>query len=153
MTLGYYYGLSWTNVGQHSYRCSSGYLSCLPRMLLRCHKPLGSTLRNGLTNPCGGVGIRGACHPQRRSFRAVIPSSDRMVSWCHTPTGHLGHPLPPNVYFRSWRFVRVLFSTGLNHLSQCVRHHAEGCMALGWIIASVMIDSPRAPDRTFTGNC
>jgi hypothetical protein len=57
-------------------------------------------------------------------------------------------PLPPNVHFRSWRLMRVFFSTGPNHLSQGVRYCAEGCMALGWNLASVMNNPLRAPDST-----
>jgi hypothetical protein len=44
MTLGHYYGLPRMNAGEHSYGGSSGYLSCHPRVLIRCHKPSGSTL-------------------------------------------------------------------------------------------------------------
>jgi hypothetical protein len=39
MTPGYYYGLPGTNVGKHSNGGNFGYLSCLPRVLLRCRKP------------------------------------------------------------------------------------------------------------------
>jgi hypothetical protein len=44
MTLGYYYGLPGTNADEHSYGSSFGYLSSLPRVPIRCRKPLGSTL-------------------------------------------------------------------------------------------------------------
>jgi hypothetical protein len=44
MTLGHHYGLPGTNAGEHSYGGSFGYLSCLPRVPLRCRKPSGSTL-------------------------------------------------------------------------------------------------------------
>jgi hypothetical protein len=36
--------------------------------------------------------------------------------------------------------VRVLYLTGPGHLSQGVRHRAEGCVALGWLLASVVND-------------
>jgi hypothetical protein len=57
-------------------------------------------------------------------------------------------PISPNMYFRSWRLVRVLFSTGRNHLSQGVKHHAEGSVAVGWKLASVINNPLRAPGRT-----
>jgi hypothetical protein len=44
MTLGYHCGLPRTNVGEHSYGGNYGYLSCLPRVPLRCHKPSDTTL-------------------------------------------------------------------------------------------------------------
>jgi hypothetical protein len=56
MTFGYYYGLPGTNVGEHSYGGSFGYLGCLPRVPTRCHKPLGSTLKQ-CKDPCGEVGM------------------------------------------------------------------------------------------------
>jgi hypothetical protein len=56
--------------------------------------------------------------------------------------------LPPNVHSSSWRIVRVPFLTGPNHLSQGVRYHAEGCVALGWSIASVVNDPLGAPGST-----
>jgi hypothetical protein len=34
------------------------------------------------------------------------------------------------------------------HLSQGVRHRAEGCVALGWNLASVVNDPLGAPGRT-----
>jgi hypothetical protein len=37
---------------------------------------------------------RGGLPPQGHSFHAVIPDSNRMVSWCRTPTCCLGY-LPP----------------------------------------------------------
>jgi hypothetical protein len=44
MTPGYHYGLPGTNAGEHSYGGNHGYLSCLPRVPIRCRKPSGSTL-------------------------------------------------------------------------------------------------------------
>jgi hypothetical protein len=44
MTLGYDYSLPGTNAGEHLYGGNYGYLSCLPRVPIRCRKPLGSTL-------------------------------------------------------------------------------------------------------------
>jgi hypothetical protein len=41
-------------------------------------------------------------------------------------------PLRPSEHLWSWRVVRVLLSTGPDHLSQGVRHFAEDCVALGW---------------------
>jgi hypothetical protein len=60
----------------------------------------------------------------------------------------LDTPLLPNVHFRSWRLVRILFSTGPNHLSQGVGHSAEGCVTLGWNLASVVNDPLGAPRST-----
>jgi hypothetical protein len=48
------------------------------------------------------------------------------------PMAIWGTPLPPSEHFWSWRLVRALFLTGAGHLSQGVRHRAEGCMARGW---------------------
>jgi hypothetical protein len=50
-----------------------------------------------------------------------------------------------DAHFRSSRLVRVLFSTGPNHLSQNVRHHSKSCMALGWLLASVTNNPLGAP--------
>jgi hypothetical protein len=44
MTLGYYYDLSKMNAGEHSHEGSFGYLSCFPRVPIRCRTPSGSTL-------------------------------------------------------------------------------------------------------------
>jgi hypothetical protein len=41
ITLGYYYGLPGMNAAGHSYGGNFDYLSCLPRVLIRCRKPLG----------------------------------------------------------------------------------------------------------------
>jgi hypothetical protein len=43
MNLGYDYGLSGTNVGEHLCGVGSGYFRCLPRVPLRYRRPLGST--------------------------------------------------------------------------------------------------------------
>jgi hypothetical protein len=57
-------------------------------------------------------------------------------------------PFTLNVHFMSWRLVSVLFSTGPNHLTQGVRHRAEGCLALGWILANEVNDPLGAPGST-----
>jgi hypothetical protein len=44
LTLGYHYDLLGTNAGEHLYGGNHGYLSCLPRVPIRCRKPSGSTL-------------------------------------------------------------------------------------------------------------
>jgi hypothetical protein len=44
MTLRHYYGLSGMNAGEHSCWGGYGHLRCLPRVPLRCRRPLGSTL-------------------------------------------------------------------------------------------------------------
>jgi hypothetical protein len=41
--------------------------------------------------------------------------------------------------------MKVAFLTGTNHLSQGARHRAEGCVALGLSIASVVTDPLGAP--------
>jgi hypothetical protein len=121
MTLRYYYSLPGTNAGQHLYGGSSGYMSCLPRVPATPRGDPFMLLSLVATAWLGGVALL-------------------LVTW--------DTPLPPNVYFRCWRLLRVLFSTGPNHLSQCVRHHAKGCVALGWILASVVNDPLRAPGST-----
>jgi hypothetical protein len=82
------------------------------------------------------------------SLHAVIPGSNCTASWCRTPTGHLAYPLPPNVHFRYWRLVSVLFSTGPNHLSHGVSHCAKGCVSLGWILVNEVNDFLGAPGST-----
>jgi hypothetical protein len=62
-------------------------------------------------------------------------------------------PLPLQVHFRSRRIVMVLFPRGTNHLSQGVRHHAEDCVALGWILAGVVNDPFGAPGNTLLYLC
>jgi hypothetical protein len=44
MSPGYHYGLPGTNAGEHLYGGNYSYLSCLPRVPIRCRKPSGSTL-------------------------------------------------------------------------------------------------------------
>jgi hypothetical protein len=44
MTLGYRYGVPGTKAGEHPYGGSFGYLSCFPRVTIRCRKPSASTL-------------------------------------------------------------------------------------------------------------
>jgi hypothetical protein len=43
-----------------------------------------------------------------------------------------------------WEFIR----NRANHLTQGVRHRAEGCVALGWNLAGVVNDPLGAPGRT-----
>jgi hypothetical protein len=42
----------------------------------------------------------------------------------------------------------MMANRAIVHLSQGVRHRAEGCVALGWNIASVVNDPLGAPGRT-----
>jgi hypothetical protein len=44
MTPGYHYGLLGTIAGEYSYGGNYSYLTCLPRVRIRCRKPSGSTL-------------------------------------------------------------------------------------------------------------
>jgi hypothetical protein len=53
----------------------------------------------------------------------------------------------------SWRLVKVLLSTGPNHLSQGVTHRAERCVALVWLLASVVKDPLGAPESTPLYSC
>jgi hypothetical protein len=93
MTLGYHYGLPETNAGEHSYGGNYGYLSCLPRVPLRC--------RN---QPMWRGGNEGAYMlPPRATLSCRSPRRNLMISQYRTPTDHLGYP--PNRHSRSWRLV------------------------------------------------
>jgi hypothetical protein len=82
-TLRYHYGLPGTNVGEHSYKGSFGYLSCLPRVPFWYH------------NPCGGVGIRGKLPPRGATSSCGYVWPQPHSSQSRTPTCHLGY-LPPS---------------------------------------------------------
>jgi hypothetical protein len=62
-------------------------------------------------------------------------------------------PLPPSEYPWSEGSQGFLCFKGPNHLSQGVRHRAEGCMALGWLMASVANDPLGAPGSTPLYSC
>jgi hypothetical protein len=65
-----------------------------------------------------------------------------------TPKGQQGYPLPPSEFLRSWKLARGFIHYGTCHLSQGVRHRAEGCVAPGWLFAGVKNDPLGVPGST-----
>jgi hypothetical protein len=52
-----------------------------------------------------------------------------------TPNVQQGYPIPPSEYLGSWKLARGFTHNRTCHLSQGVRHRAEGCVAPGWLLA------------------
>jgi hypothetical protein len=149
MTPRYYYGLPGTNAGEHSYGGSSGSLSYFTRVHKRCRKPSGSTTLTWFNQLMWRGGNEGwFVTPRDDHFMRFSLVATAWLASVALPLVICDNPLPTNVHFRSWRLVRLLFSTRTNHLRQGARHRAEGSAALGWKLASVVNDPLGEPGST-----
>jgi hypothetical protein len=151
MTLGYYYGIPGTNAGEHLCGVSHGYFSCPPRVPIRCRKPFGPNTLKRFIQPTWRGGIWGASvlttprHP-RGVFMCITWSQCACIA---LPMASRDTPLPPQTSSlgpgNSWG---VSTHNRTCHLSQGVRHRAEGCVTPGWLLAGVANNPLRVKGST-----
>jgi hypothetical protein len=139
MTLGYHYGLSGTNVGEHSCGGSHSYLSCLPRVPIRRRKPFGPNTLKRFVQPTwrGGDGWAWVLTTPRYP-RDIFMCITRSQCVCTAlPMASRDNPLPQASFLGPRNSRGVSTHNRTCHLSQGLRHRAEGCVAPGWLLAGV----------------